>query len=421
VIGDSLDRHLDDLLGFDDRARGSRYPGTLPGRQPIHTAYVPADRYHHRLVADWGDTALDALDEFGPLPGFTEAVLDAVEPLVHEKLGTEPIEDLRIDFDDGYGSRSDDEEDAHARAAAKEMVAAESDRRAPIGIGVRIKSLQGPTRRRAIRTLDIFLDTVIEAGLIPGRIGESPLPAGFRITLPKVTSVAQVAAMVEVCAALEVEYELADGALRFEIGVESPQIVVGADGSVLLARMIHASRGRCAGMSFGTYGYSAAVGVAPFASPDHPAVDFARSVMQAAAAGTGVPLIDGPLDILPVGSAREVRRAWAMHVRLVRRSLQGGFYQGWDLHAAQLPSRYAATFAFYLAGRGTAVSRLQRYLNQPTSTLDDAANIRALASYLLRGLDCGAFADEALQMPGDESLPPLDRTTLERITERRSA
>ncbi len=159
--------------------------------------------------------------------------------------------------------------------------------------------------------------------------------------------------------------------------------------------MIHAARGRCTGLHYGTYDYSAYCGIAAAQqSLDHPVADHAKAVMQAAAAGTGVRLSDGSTNILPVGDAEAVHSAWANHLRLVLRSLERGFYQGWDLHPAQLPTRFAATFAFYRSGFDSAAGRLRRYVEQVGSqVLDEPATARALADYLLRGLDCGALSE----------------------------
>ena len=84
--------------------------------------------------------------------------------------------------------------------------------------------------------------------------------------------------------------------------------------------------------------------------------------------------------------------AWRNHHRLVRRSLEHGFYQGWDLHPAQLPTRYAATYAFYREGLASALDRLEAYVGprREARSSDEPATARALARYVLRGLDCGA-------------------------------
>ncbi len=343
----------------------------------MHTVYLPADRFTATTVPEWGAAALAALDAHGPLP-ITDGEVGA---LVRAKLASEPIEDLRIDFEDGYGSPGDDVEDAQARAAAAELARCVADGAAPQFTGIRMKSLEGPTRRRGIRTLDLFLDTLLSAG---------PLPTGFRVTLPKVTSVGQVEAMVELCAALDAEYGLPG--LRFELQVETPQAILGADGTVPLARMIQACAGRCAGLHYGTYDYSAAVGIAAaYQSMEHPAADYAKAVMQVAAAGTGVPVCDGSTNVLPVGGTEQVRAAWARHARLVRRSLERGFYQGWDLHPAQLPTRFAATYGFYRSGLPAAAARLRAYRAcHSLGLLDEPATATALAGFLRRALDCGA-------------------------------
>jgi citrate lyase beta subunit len=212
------------------------------------------------------------------------------------------------------------------------------------------------------------------------------------VTLPKVTSVDQVEAMVHVCSTLD---------LRFEVQVETPQSILGPDGSALVARMVHAGGDRLTGLHYGTYDYSAFCGIAAEQqSLEHPVADHAKLVMQAAAAGTGVRLSDGSTNILPTGSASEIAEAWATHHRLVRRSLERGYYQGWDLHPAQLPTRYAATYAFYREGLPRALRRLADYTASTMGAIaDEPATARALAAYLLRGLDCGAV-DVAEVMAG---------------------
>jgi citrate lyase beta subunit len=375
-----LDR-LNARLAEDDASRRSRYPGVGPGRQPIHTVYLPGDRFTTTSVAEWGAAALTALDEHGPLPAAVDGANERIETLVRTKLAAEPIEDLRIDFEDGYGNPGDEREDADVRAAATALARAVADGTAPRFVGVRMKSLEGATRRRGIRTVDLFLDTLLHS---------TTPPVGFRVTLPKVTSVAQVEAMVELCAALDQAYGLPG--LRFELQVETPQAILGADGTALVAPMIHTSGGRCVGLHYGTYDYSASVEVAaPYQSMEHPVADHAKAIMQVAAAGTGVPVCDGSTNVLPVGSREQVHAAWALHARLVRRSLERGFYQGWDLHPAQLPTRFAATFAFYRSGLPDAVARLRAYRERSSvGVLDEPATERALTQFLRRALDCGA-------------------------------
>ncbi|MCA2214788.1 DUF6986 family protein [Jidongwangia harbinensis] len=359
---------LDARLADHDAFLARRYPGERPGRQPVHTVYVPADRVTPDLLDVWRADALAAMDR-QPFP------FDGADR-VRAKLRREPIEDLRIDLEDGYGVRDDATEDAAVKAAA----AALHEGVRPPFVGLRIKSLEPSTRRRALRTLDLFLSCYADE---------------FTVTLPKVSGPDQVAAMVTLCEKLERGYGLSAGTLRFEIQVELPSAVLAADGTATVATLITAAGGRCTGLHFGTYDYTAAAGVAAaYQAMDHPAADHAKAVMQAAAAQTGVRLSDGSTNILPVGTDTEVLDAWRLHHRLVRRHLERGFYQGWDLHPAQLPTRYAATYGFFADGRDAAVTRLRRYLDRRSGGIaDEPATARALAGYLLRGLDCGALDD----------------------------
>ena len=385
---------LDDRLGEVDADLARHYPGGRPGRQPVHTVYVPADRFRADLATTYGAAALRTTEEHeAVLLSLLDGDVDLLG-LVRDKLAREPVENVRIDLEDGYGTRPDDEEDADAARAADELAAALSAGTAPAWCGIRFKSFEAPTRRRGIRTLSVFLERLL-AG--------TGLPDGFVVTLPKVTAVEQVEALVHASGRLEPALGLAAGALRFEIQVETPQSILGPDGTALVARMVHASEGRCTGLHYGTYDYSAYCGIAAAQqSLDHPVADHAKAIMQAAAAGTGVRLSDGSTNVLPVGDADQVEAAWANHLRLVRRSLERGYYQGWDLHPAQLPTRFAATFAFHRDGWTAAAARLRTYVERRDSgVLDEPATARALADFLLRGIDCGALgADEVADATG---------------------
>lgn len=405
-MGEDVYAELDRRLVAADRALVDTYPGDPGGRQPVHTVYVPADRVTAGLPARYGEAAL-ALVQQHDLAGLA-AELGFTDPAVYErmldKLVREPIEDLRVDVEDGYGHRPDDEEDAAVVAAAAALTASG----APPYWGLRFKSFEPATRRRGVRSLDLFLGAALRHG---------PLPAGFVVTLPKVTAADQVAAMVVVCERLEQAHGLTAGRLRFEIQVETPQAVLGADGTATVARMIQAAAGRCSGLHYGTYDYSAACGIAAaYQSMDHPAADHAKAVMQTATAGTGVRLSDGSTNLLPVGNRAAVQRAWAEHLRLVRRSLERGYYQGWDLHPGQLPTRYLATYSFFRAALPPAAQRLRAYLDRSaTAVLDEPATAQALAAVIVRGLDCGAF--DAADVELDRAA--LDRPALDRLMKRR--
>ncbi len=417
---------LDAIVGpADDRIAGL-YPGDDGSRQPVHTVYVPADRVTADLTQRWGAEARRALDEHAPTPQAFGEVLglsqdelstldcDGVWSAILRKLETEPVEDLRIDLEDGYGTRDDATEDRDAVAAARAMTEARALGTAPPYCGIRFKSFEAATRRRGLRTLDLVLGTLLEAG---------DLPEGWVVTLPKVTSIEQVHAMAEACRRLETAYGLPERRLRFEVQIETAQSILAYDGTALVARLVHESDGRCAGLHFGTYDYTAALGIGPNdQAMDHPAADHAKHVMALAAAGTGVRLCDGSSNVLPVGEQRGVHQAWALHARLVRRSLERGIYQGWDLHPAQLPTRFAATYLFFRGGLHRASRRLAAFLAAGAAdaagapgVLDEPATAQALAQFLRRGIHCGALSvDETGQLTG------VDIAVLDRLASRRT-
>jgi hypothetical protein len=422
---DFLDR-IDQQLGDTDTFLARCYPGEDARRQPVHTVYVPADRYTADLPRQWGTAARTLVDQHGGIEalcadlGLSAELVDQVAPRVLSKLENEPIEDLRLDFEDGYGNRADDVEDAEAVRSAAEVAAAVTAGEAPAFIGLRFKCFEAPTRRRGIRTLDLFLGTMLAALY--------ELPHGLVITFPKVSMVSQVEAMVLVCEQLERIHGLPVGRLRFEVQVETPQLILGADGRSPVATVIHAGEARVSALQYGTYDYSALLQVsAEYQSAAHPAADFAKEVMQVAAAGTGVHVADGSTNILPVGSAEDVRASWRLHAGLVQRSLERADYQGWDMHPGHLPTRFLVNFAFYREGFPRAAGRLSDYVAQTGSgVLDEPATVRALARYIYRGFGCGALDETELiastGLDGD-ALAALARpkSDTEHLTDQRSA
>lgn len=408
-----LDR-LDRQLAATDAFLAATYPGEDGRRQPVHTVYVPADSYTVDLPDRWGSTAAGLVAEHGGTAalcrslGLSEELTAEVAPRVEAKLTAEPIEDLRLDFEDGYGNRGDAAEDAEAVRSAHVLAEAAAAGRAPAFVGLRFKCFEAPTRRRGVRTLDLFLSTLLEHG---------DLPENLVITFPKVSTVSQVEAMVAVCEAFESAAGLPAGRLRFEIQVETPQLILGSDGRVPVAAALAAGAGRVSALHYGTYDYSASLGVAAeYQSLAHPAADFAKEQMQVAAAGTGVQLADGSTNVLPVGSAEDVHAAWRLHHDLVRRCLERAFYQGWDMHPGHLPTRYVANFAFYRQGFPRAAGRLSAYVHHTaTGILDEPATARALARYLYRGYVCGAVDSTELQ-----AATGLDATRIERLARAKS-
>ncbi|PRW64654.1 DUF6986 family protein [Actinopolyspora mortivallis] len=386
-----------------DRVTADRFPGGSAARQPVHTCYVPANGVEADTVRDWGERALAALDEHAATPERMAEVLDlpperarAIHPRVRAKLAESPIEDLRIDFEDGYGTPEDAVEDADAERTAGVFAGWLKEGTAPEHVGLRVKSFDSPSlRERSVRTLDVFLTELLAA--------HGELPPGFLLTFPKVVDVRQVEAFVGILARTERALGLPERSLRFEIQVETTRSIVDTEGRLALPRFLGAGDNRITGLHFGTYDYTAGCGLtAAHQHLAHRACDFARHVMQVCTAGTGVFLSDGSTNVLPVGDAEQVRHGWRTHYGLVRRSLEHGFYQGWDLHPAQLVTRYAAVFAEFRASADSAADRLAAYASASGgAVLDEPATARALAASFVRALDNGATdAEEVAAMTG---------------------
>lgn len=382
----------------------ARYPGDRPDRQPVHTVYGGAHLFKSDSAPRLGQLALKALEQHAPEPeslaeafGVDAELARALHPRIVHKLRTEPVEDQRVDFEDGYGSRPDTEEDGHVVECAAQAARGFREGTLPPFWGIRIKPMTEELRGRAVRTLDGFLSTMLDA---TGGV----LPPGFVITLPKLQIPEHATALADLLDLLEPKLGLPRGTLRFEIMIEQTMAVVGADGRVPVPALVAASRGRCVAAHLGTYDYTASCGItAAHQHMTHPACDFAKACMQASLAGTGIWLSDGATNVMPVGGRDAVHAAWRLQASHVRHSLVGGFYQGWDLHPAQLVARYAAVYAFYLEALPAATARLSNFVAKAAQAtlvgdvFDDAATGQGLLNFFLRGLACGAVTEaEAL-------------------------
>lgn len=390
-------------------------PGNSGERQPVHTVYGGAHLFRAETAADLGARARQTLATYGPSAtefaqalGIQKDIAEMVYLRVAEKLNREAVEDFRLDFEDGYGNRPDAEEDGHALQAAVEVARGFAAGTLPPFIGIRIKPLTQILKVRSVRTLDLFLNALLDQ--TGGKV-----PANFVVTQPKITSPAQVAALADLLSRFESGHQLVAGSIRIELMVETTESIFDSSGRVALPELIRAANGRCRGAHFGVYDYTAACEItAEHQGMAHPACDFARNVMQVALAGRGVTLSDGATNVMPIaphrGSALApeqeaenksvVHRAWRLHFDQVQRSLYRGFYQGWDLHPAQLPTRYAAVFAFFLQGLPAASARLKNFVEKAAQAtlvgdvFDDAATGQGLLNYFLRGLNCGAITEE---------------------------
>ncbi len=424
ALSDEAMREVWSGLQEANAAFAREFPGESGRRQPVHTVYGGAHLFKADSARRLGALARRSLEQYAPdAATFARAIAlpaglaETVYTRVTEKLAREPVEDFRIDFEDGYGNRPDDEEDGHAESAASEVAAGmEAGALSPF-IGIRIKPLTEELRARSLRTLDIFVSTLVEKS--GGR-----LPSNFVVTLPKITVPEQVSALAGVFAELERANHLAGGSLKMEMMIETTQSIINHRGEINLPLLLRAAEGRCVAAHFGTYDYTASCSItAAHQHMMHPACDFARHMMQVAFAGTGIWLSDGATNIMPVpmhraaegGPAltneqveenqRVVWRAWRLHYEHIQHSLTNAFYQGWDLHPAQLPTRYAAVYAFFLESLDAASERLSNFVEKAAKAtlvgdvFDDAATGQGLLNYFLRALNCGAITeDEAVRL-----------------------
>lgn len=391
-----------------------RYPGESGRRQPVHTVYGGAHLFKSDTAVRLGQLAVRSFEAYAPDANAFAAALDLPQELaetiyarVGEKLTREAVEDFRIDFEDGYGTRPDAEEDGHVVAAANEVAKGMAAGTLPPFIGIRIKTFSDELMSRSIRTLDLFLTTLVDAA--------GKLPDNFVVTLPKIVTPEQVTALVDILDEIEPKLGLAAGSLKMEMMIETTQSIIASDGEIGMPRMLEASRGRCTGAHFGTYDYTASCSItAAYQDMLHPACDFARSMMQVSFGGTGVWLSDGATNIMPVAPHRGeslsdeqisenravVHGAWKLHYDHCRHSLANAFYQGWDLHPGQLPTRYAAVFTFFLEGLDAASERLRNFVEKAAQAtlvgdvFDDAATGQGLLNYFLRAINCGAVTEQ---------------------------
>jgi citrate lyase beta subunit len=449
-IPDKKKKKLFSRLSEANRKFQKLYPGDRTERQPVHTVYGGANLFKSNSADLLGKRALENFQTYAPdFVSFGKAfglkgaeTLDASSPRqiayeyqqlsaedkknhparlslevyekVKRKLETEAIEDFRIDFEDGYGNRADAEEDQTAMEAATEVAKGLSENTLPPFIGIRIKPFTEEMKDRGLKTLDLFVSTLIK------KSGKK-LPENFVVMLPKVTIPEQPATLAAFFDILEKELELPKGILKMEMMVETTQSIMDANGMNPLQKFIDAADGRCIAMHFGTYDYTASAGLtAKYQEMDHPVCDFAHHMTKVALAHTGIWLSDGATNTMPIGphrgddlteqqieeNRRTVHNAWKKGYDHIRHSLWNGFYQGWDLNPAQLPMRYAAVFAFFLESYDDAVERLKTFVEKAAratligDVFDDAATGQGLLNYFLRALNSGAISEEEVLRTG---------------------
>lgn len=434
-----------------NQAFNTIYKGDREDRQPIHTVYGGANLFKSNSTGALGKIALKSLLTYAPnfiifskafqLHGYEKLPIDknAQKNLVQEiekmsvnerkdhpagfsytiykkviaKLQSEAVEDFRIDFEDGFGIRSDKEEDETAINAALAVVSGMKNGTLSPFIGIRIKPFTEELKERGLRTLDIFLSTLLTET-------KGKLPDNFVVMLPKVTIPKQITTLISFFDIIEETFKLPKNSLKMEIMVETTQSIIDENGINPLRNFITASKGRCIATHFGTYDYTASNNItAKYQEMDHAVCDFAHYMTKVSLAHTGVWLSDGATNTMPIGPHRGeltleqeqenqdvVHKAWLKGYKHIRHSLYKGLYQGWDLNPAQLPMRYTAVYAFFLESYDDAVIRLKTFIEKSAQatligdTFDDAATGQGLLNYFLKALNSGAITEEEVSATG---------------------
>ena len=442
-------------------------------RTPVHVVYGGANLYKKNTPQKLGSIALKSLETYAPnfaefaramwlngadsLPIYEDAVQNLEFDLAAdnaqakpknvaawfawtiyrktiEKLRSEPVEDFRIDFEDGYGFRADAEEDAHAISASGELAKSFLDKTITPFCGFRIKSFAPETFRRAVRTLDLFLTHLLE------NTG-GKLPENFAVTLPKITRREEIETLAELLNDFEKLNNLENGTIKIEIMIETPQAIVNEHGVVAPRSLVEAGSGRISSAHFGAYDYTASFGIAGFHQHlNHEVCNFARQMMQIALAPLNIRLSDSVTTELPVTIYKgenltetqlkknnlSVHKAWRKHFNNVTYSQINGFYQSWDLHPAQLVARYAAVYAFFLESKDEQAARLKGFIEKATqanltgNTFDDAASAQGLLNFFTRALNCGALSETEITLATGLSAENLRAASFIKIMENQS-
>ncbi|CAN5426320.1 aldolase/citrate lyase family protein [soil metagenome] len=418
-------------------------------REPVHVVYGGANLFTAETPQKLGKLALKSMETYAPnfvefayamwlagadtLPTFAD-VIKSLENQLKEhpekvkeenyaawfawtvyqktikKLKREPIEDFRIDFEDGYGFRSDEEEDQHAISASDALAKSFIENTITPFCGFRIKSFAPETKKRAVRTLNLFLENLIKKT-------NGNLPENFAVTLPKITNHKEIKDLRKRLEKFEAKNNLSDGTIKIEIMIETPQAIVNKKGKTPLRKFIEAGKGRVNSAHFGAFDYTASLGIsAVHQHLRHETCNFARQLMLVSLAPLDIRLSDSVTTEIPVAihkgenlsekqireNKRHIHAAWRTHFNNVTHSQINGFYQSWDLHPAQIAARYAAVFAFFLESQDAQSQRLKGFIEKATqanmtgNTFDDAASANGLLNFFLRALNSGSISEKEI-------------------------
>lgn len=457
---------------FNQKLSAEKTVETTNKRQPVHVVYGGANLFRADTPRKLGEIALKFLHKYAPnFVEFAKAMsmpnaeaLNADEKSINtlqdklienpeavkrenfhawlawavyhrtiEKLKKEPVEDFRIDFEDGYGFRPDNEEDLHAISASNELANSIATNQAPAFCGFRIKSFSKETFKRAVRTLDLFLSNFIEKT-------NANLPENFVVTLPKIRYAEEVEVLAALLKKIEENYQIKTNTIKIEVIIETPESIIGKDGRIALHRIVEAGEERVVAAHFGAFDYTASLGISGIHQDlKHEVCNFARQLMQVALSPLGIRLSDSVTIQMPIPPHKGenllpaqmlenktiVQQAWQKHFRNISFSLSNGFYQSWDLHPAQLVARYAAVYTFFLQSLEEQAKRLKNFIQKATQAsltgniFDDAASANGLLNFFRQAINCGALEENEIKAVTDLSMEEILSYTFSEIVEKR--
>lgn len=370
--------------------------------QPIHVVYggaqlfkestlqnlpLKAREYFAQYVAD-AQSLRQLLGE-----SWSEEESQKIYATVNRKLTERAIEDFRIDFEDGYGVRDDSDEDAdavrcaHIVANYHNQLAAQDE---AIAVGFRVKPLGQGTYKRSLKTLFLILNSYAQS-----RQNRHDQRHQLMITLPKVESALQVALVQDILAAAEHEYGLPHGFFQMEALIENCEAFMSVlHGRSQLLEIVHAAKGRMAGLHFGVYDFNAALGIAPSCQDLHNDASSAAKFLMQLAVGNceNVGLSDGVINVIPVRrdgqSDSDFVDACRFNYLKMKKSVEAGFYQSWDIHPSQVWLRMTAMTEFVLRSLPDTIDRLitfHRAAQRAVKTgqvFDDRASVLGLVKFV---------------------------------------
>jgi hypothetical protein len=412
---------VEEILKMAERIRGTlQQPKGLrmnpSHHKPVHVVYGGADRFDAHISSKFGRLALGLLDsvasdeeEFRKLFNTERVHKDSIPAgvfsSVKNRLSNRPIEDFRIDFEDGYGFRTDEEEDSCSSTVAAELAKGMNEGSLPRMIGIRIKSFQRETFSRSARTLALCLGGLLE--MTDGR-----MPENFVVTLPKIRGAAEVSALDNILSLMEQRHGLPANSIGIELMAETPEAIL------LIDELVGVSPHRTRAVHFGAYDYNSELGITGGHQDIwHPASAFAKSFIQLKLAGSGVRISDSVTTLMPIGPHKDaesgtpehienrerIRHALSAHYANITESMRRGFFQSWDLHPGQLVARYAAVFSFFRKEADSQAERLRGFLNRSTKAtmtgnqFDDAASAQGCLNFFRRAHSSGALTERQIE------------------------